>query len=224
MAERLMMTTPAPLYDGTYDSLLLHGDGFDGGTTFTDSSFYGFTPTKFGTVTTSVTAPKFGSASILFGASGSYLKYAHNAAHQFGASDWCIDFWVTLPASPTGFRILVQKTSGGNNRYAIYVNGANLIVEVGGTVTASLGTLTTGTPVHIEVGITAGRLYAFINGTKVRDSAETANALPTSDLFVGANTSGANTAINTRIDELRIRKGIGPHTANFTPPTVPYGS
>ena len=52
-----------PAVDG-YVETLLHGDGSDSGTTFTDSSSNGFTVSSSGSIVTSTTNPKFGTASI----------------------------------------------------------------------------------------------------------------------------------------------------------------
>ena len=53
--------------------LLMHFDGSNGGTVFTDSSIYNRAVTASGNVNTSTTQKKFGTASAYFDGSGDFL-------------------------------------------------------------------------------------------------------------------------------------------------------
>jgi hypothetical protein len=81
--------------------LLLHGDGANGGTTFTDSSSYAKSVTLYnGTPTTSTTTPKFGTTSLLFPSAESSLQVAA-ANFQFAtASAFTIECWVRMLGTP----------------------------------------------------------------------------------------------------------------------------
>jgi hypothetical protein len=62
----------------------------------------------------------------------------------------------------------------------------------------------------------------FIDGVLV-SSATLAGALTTNanPVYIGARSDGTG-ALNGRIDDLRITKGVARYTANFTPPTAPF--
>ena len=82
-----------PTYDPYFQnvSLLMHMDGTNGGTTFTDNSNYALsvTPTN---ATTSTTQVKFGTASAYFNGSA-YLTMPTTSQFAFGTGDFTIEFW-----------------------------------------------------------------------------------------------------------------------------------
>ena len=73
--------------------LLLHGNGSEGGTTFTDSSQNNLTVSSVGNVQTSLTQSKYGGSSIYFDGSGDGLS-ANNALVALGSGDFTIEAWV----------------------------------------------------------------------------------------------------------------------------------
>ena len=79
-------------YDPHYAnvSLLLHGDGADNGTVFTDNSHSPKTVTAYGNAKTSTAQSKFGGSSIFFDGNGDYLVSPSNSAFQFGTGDFTI--------------------------------------------------------------------------------------------------------------------------------------
>jgi hypothetical protein len=78
--------------------LLLHMDGADDGTVFTDSSTSPHTMSRNGTVTKTGTK-KFGTASAYFGGYGTnqYLTAPDSEDWNFGAGDFTLDFWINMP-------------------------------------------------------------------------------------------------------------------------------
>ena len=134
-------------------SLLLHGNGQNGGTVFTDSSLNNFTLTRAGNTITSTAQFKYGTASILFDGSGDYLSLGYNSAIDLIGSSFTIECWVR-PSSfkPYGTRIF--STGGGgvawNNTTGIHtlfqfgVNGEIELQISSGTATpVALGSITT---------------------------------------------------------------------------------
>ena len=100
-------------------SLLLHCDGSNGGTTFTDSSFWAHTPTVSGAVHTDTAIKKFGTASAQFdGTAGTHehLDYASSPQFGFGTGDWTIDFWVYSPnwSAGSGYGTPFDMRPGSN--------------------------------------------------------------------------------------------------------------
>lgn len=75
--------------------LLLHGNGANGGTTFTDSSAAARTFTFSGNAQTSTTQVKFGSASLKFDGTGDYIQTPYDTTDfKWWDSDFTIEAWV----------------------------------------------------------------------------------------------------------------------------------
>ena len=79
-----------------YTKLLLHCDGTNGGTTFTDSSPSGHTVTAQGATHTDTTIKKFGTASAQFGGDGTGddLTIPDSSDWDIGTGDFTFDCWV----------------------------------------------------------------------------------------------------------------------------------
>ena len=83
---------------GAQTVLLLHCDGTDGATTFTDSSDTSHTVTANGNAQIDTDQSKFGGASGLFDGTGDYLSIPDSADWDFGTGDWTIDFLIRFNA------------------------------------------------------------------------------------------------------------------------------
>jgi hypothetical protein len=82
-------------------SLLLHMDGANGSTTFTDSGPNALAVTAVGNAQISTAQSKFGGASGIFDGTGDYLTVASHASVAFGLGDFSIECWVNFSALPT---------------------------------------------------------------------------------------------------------------------------
>ena len=74
-------------------------DGSNGGTTFTDSSYWQHPATVGGNTHTDTAVKKFGTASAQFdGTTGNdYLEFATASGFGLGTGDWTIDWWCRSP-------------------------------------------------------------------------------------------------------------------------------
>jgi len=216
-------------------SLLLHCDGSNDGTTFTDSSFWAHTPTVAGNTHTDTAVKKLGTASAQFDGTGDYLDYASSPAFGFGTGDWTIDFWIYASASGFGtFAIPFDMRSGaasvgspflffdtGNSNIPGFTDGS------GTTRCSSNVALSNETWYHIAVVKSSNVTKVYTNGvtgasgTYATEFADTVDYKTTNPLRLGHTTSGSY-ALNGYLDEFRITKGIARWTANFTPDTSPY--
>lgn len=82
-------------------SLLLHMDGTNNSTTFTDSGPNSLAVTAVGDAKISTALSKFGGASAYFDGTGDYLTVASHGSIAFGLGDFTIECWVNFSASPT---------------------------------------------------------------------------------------------------------------------------
>ena len=104
----------------SFTKLLLHMDGSDSGTTFTDSSSNGLTVTANGNVHTDTSVKKFGTASAEFDGSGDYLSIADNAIFYSRFESYSYECWVrfkSLPSSGNAMNIWSQNHNNGSGQY-----------------------------------------------------------------------------------------------------------
>lgn len=87
-------------------SLLLHMDGTNGSTTFTDSSSNNLTVTAVGSTSITTSGQQFGTGAGNFNGTSSYLTVANNALNSFGLQDFSIECWVNFSALPSTNQIM----------------------------------------------------------------------------------------------------------------------
>ncbi len=215
-----------------YDSvsLLLHGNGTDGSTTFTDNSPSPKTITPFGNAQIDTAQSKFGGASMLFDGTGDYLSTPYTSDWSPGSGDYTVECWIR-PTSLSGNSTIVAPLSGTRG-WRFYFDSSNgrvvlLKYDSSGNVSFPLTSttlLTVNTWQHVAWTKVGATYRLFINGIKdaeTTDSVEisTDNSPP---LIVGrtGNIDGGYFVGN--IDDLRITKGVARYTANFTPTTEQF--
>src|SRR5690606_17008690 len=97
-------------------SALLHFDGEDESTTFTDETGRIWTPG--GDAKISTTGPKFGTGCGLFDGDGDYLTTASSDGFAFGTGDYTIEAWVYI----AGDRGQNQRIFGWSDDWSVYVS------------------------------------------------------------------------------------------------------
>jgi len=200
-------------------SLLLHMDGTNGSTTFTDSSANTFSPSSVnGQVQLTTTGPKFGTAAGLFDGDGDFLTYGSSTAFAFGTGDYTVEFWMNSTAG-NGTPIC-QPVNG--NGWAIIILGGTLYVQASFNTTNDIivpaAAFTNGSWNHVAICRSGTSLRLFLNGVQQGSTATSSNNYTTQTLTVG---SGPN-FYNGKLDELRLTKGVARYTANFTAPIAAF--
>ena len=222
----------------TYTKLLLHCDGADGSTTFSDSSNNNHTVTANGSVEIDTAQSKFGGASGLFTSTSSdYLSVPDSADWNFGSNPFTVDFWIRpiedLDSQNRGF--FRQRVDWGNQIFC-FVDGGRLSLRVksGSVITVSLGMAspygwTANTWYHIAVirgwGGNTDDWALCIDGTAeatVTDSDSVPDYAAPFEVGRAEDAGGTLYYFNGHIDEFRVSKGIARWTSNFTPPTKAY--
>jgi len=208
---------------------MLHADGVDGGTTFTDSSSSAQTVTANGNAQLDTAQKQFGTASALFDGTGDFLSIGDSEDWNFGTGDFTIDFWIRFNATEAGATDTLLDIGDGNvdgiqiNQTEIAGPTEVLSVVINGNTFTFDWNPSTATWYHVAVTRSGTNLRSFIDGTQIGVT-ETNNSDITSGaggVKIGSN-SGGGSAINGWIDELRIVKGTAVWTSNFTPPTAAY--
>lgn len=211
--------------------VMLHGDGTDTSTTFTDSSLTPHTITPSGTAQIDTAQSKFGGASMLLDGNSDYVSTPDFAALDLAAADFLIDCWVRRTSTSANDTICARSTSGVSYFYLAF-EGLDLRLRdyVSGNVFDMTRTLvmSTNTWYHIEASRTGTAWRIFLNG--VQQGATVTDATSLTARAVGLDIGSLQAAspdyyFNGWIDEFRFQAGTGAggHTSNFTPRTTAYG-
>lgn len=214
--------------DDGYTKSLLHMDLVSGSSTFIDES--GKVWTNSGTPAISTSTYKFGGASVYFFGNGK-ITTPDSDDFNVGSGNFTVDFWMRKYVTGANQRIYGQSDSSGGN---ISFYGAIDVTEhvnfyiVSGTTYYGYATSATIADTnwhHIAHVRNGNTLLQFIDGTGY-ESFDVTGISPNNsgNLFaIGERGEQTSAYFNGRIDEFRFSKGIARWTANFTPPTEPYG-
>lgn len=202
-----------PFYNNV--SLLLHMDGTDNSTTFTDSSINNFTMSTTGNTKISTAQSKFGPSSAFFDGSGDFLSAPNNSAFEFGTGDFTIEFWARVL---TGYNNAIGVMWHNAPNLLIWSNNGTFSAYCNGSFIGSF-IYTVDTWYHIALCRAAGTMRFFINGSQEGSQSDSTNYTGNSCVF-GHVYNIWNFGGN--IDEVRITKGIARYTSNFTEPSEPF--
>ena len=182
---------------------------------------------------TSATAWNFGSTgSALFNGSTQNFSVATNAAFDFASSSFTIEAWVYLNA--TGTAQCIQSTYpaafASTTGYEFFINASNFLVfdtfltGVNQTITATNQALTSGVWTHVAVVNNAGTYNLYVNGTQctyTSNITQAVNSGGTAVTFGRSLYTSFTHPLNGYMTNIRVVKGVGVYTGNFTVPTQP---
>lgn len=212
---------------------MLHFNGADTSTTFTDA--IGHTWTASGNAQIDTAQSVFGGASGLFDGTGDYISAPDHINWQLdGGSNsnaWTIDLRVRFNGDPLATVVdFVGQHQDANNYWAFLYNSntLQLLVNSGGSTIINVSRTwnpASATWYHLALvkdGTTGYTFYA--DGTNLGAALTDTSTLPdyTGSLYVGGNAVSNVWYLAGWIDELRISKGIARWTADFTPPSAEY--
>lgn len=214
--------------DDSYTKSLLHMDGLDASTTFTDES--GKVWTAYGNAQIDTAQAVFGGASGLFDGTGDYIETPDHADFDLGANDFTIDFRFR-PNNVDAAQYLLGSSDGSTDRaYSVAYSSSNLFFDysTNGTSATTLGrpaTFAVGNWYHIAFVRSGNLMYMFQNGALLTTSqAITGTIFNSGQTFKAGTRAVGDSMFNGWIDEFRVSKGIARWTAAFNPPTVAYGT
>lgn len=195
---------------------LLHFDGSDGSTTFTDEK--GLTWTNSGAPTISTLQSKFGGASGKFNGGTDALSIAASAAFNL-TSTFTVEFFLRIPTTTALRSVFSVYTPGVGGMYLyLTATGAISFYISGGGATSQ--PLLVDAWVHIAVVGSGSVTKLYVGG--VLDGTVNAGAGFSSPyLRIGQDANTAGNSFIGNMDEFRITKGVARYTANFVPPSAP---
>lgn len=216
-------------------SLLLYGNGTNGGTTFTDSSGTPKTMTAYGGAQTSTAQSVYGGSSMLFDGTDDYLQTAASTGFEFDAGAFTIDAYFRLastavdsmfmyygnPAGTTGIEVawgLRYLTSTGKANFFFYYGATPYSISTTTSISAD-------TWYFIEVTRFGADTYIFLDGVLENTlglSNFPINAPSGRMLNVGKYLDSDPRYMNGYLQMLRTTKGVARNTTTFTPGAMPF--
>ena len=222
--------------DDSYTKSLLHFDGDDASSTFTDES--GKEWTRAGTAQIDTAQSVFGGASGLFDGNSDYITTPDSADWYLddgsNSNKWTIDFRVRFNGDPgTGEQGFLTQWASGTNRWNIRLSNNTLYfsVRTADTLVINVNNAwnpATATWYHVAIvkNGTSGYMM-FVEGSQIgstqTDTDTMANLSATLQVGRTIDSSSVSSYFNGWMDELRISKGIARWTSDFTPPSSAYG-
>jgi len=220
--------------DDSYTKSLLHFDGADASTTFTDES--GKTVTPNGNAQLDTAQKVFGTASSLLDGNGDYLTWSDSTDFSPGTGAFTIDFRIRINSLGAYNTVLDMRTADNAtvNDLAFGVqwgaSGKPYVYGLGnGAGATEIATaFSTNTWYHVALvgngGADGSRtVKCYINGVLADGVTVTVNYnLNLNRLVLGTYALKNNYFFNGWIEEFRFSKGIQRWTSDFTPPSAQY--
>lgn len=212
--------------------LLVHCDGTNGSTTFTDVSASVHTVTATN-ATVDTSTSKFGGASATFNGTSARLVNTVTLGDFAFSGDFTVDLWINTSdatvdgaganrriwstgdiTANTGALDLVIDTSGHCVLFRF-----NVVTLITGSVNVANGAWR-----HIAIARSGTSMKLFVDGTQDGSTSSDATSFTdTTAFYIGVRGGAINGFWHGNVDEIRV-SNIARWTANFTPPTAAYDS
>lgn len=196
--------------------LLLNNNG----STITDDSLYGRTPSVLGGAITTATQKKFGGKS-LQRPSGNVLQFAASTDFTPGTGDFTVEFYRYVTSSTATTYQLARANGGSAGRWALGENGTNKLSwwYLGSAIVASPTNTPYGVWQHCAYSRSGGTGYLCCDGAVVASGADANDYSSTDALSIfGDQSSGVLSDGGVYLDFVRITIGAGRYTGSYTPP------
>lgn len=206
---------------------LLHLDGSNGSTTFTDEYASGAW-TSSGSPTgaqLSTAQAKFGATSAAFvRSSNSQIASGGSSVYQIFGGDFCVDCWFYLTTSTNNNQCIFEFGTNDANRTNVSVVSNLIVMFSNGSTRINGGSFTTlNSWVHVALERVGTTITLYVNGTSVGTS--TTSALASGNVSVSIGSTAAHSTppatMDGYVDEVRICTSAK-FRGNFTPRTGPY--
>lgn len=215
-------------------SLLLHCNGSDGSTAFTDSSSNAHSITASGDAQIDTAQSKFGGASGLFDGTGDWLTCPSHSSLNLQTGDFTLECWIRPSALSSYHTIASHLHSDGYSPWVLYLDAWNkspkLVFSFSTTssnwrIETAEGALSTGTWYHVAATRSGNDFRLFLDGdligTQTRSITLRSTAAP---VRIGVNNPvDFPNLFAGWIDDFRITKGVARYTAAFDAPTAEFG-
>lgn len=196
--------------------LLLHCNGTNGSTTFTDSSQNGLNVTANGNSQISTAQSKFGGASAYFDGTSNGIQ-VQNSVLITGTGQFTIEMWFYASSLDGG--LMHSGNFNGGYELGLYTSGLKFWTFNGSDV---LTTTAPSTNAWHHVAITrdsSNVLRMFVDGSLADSTTGFTEDLFRNLLVIGTSRTTAND-FDGYVDDFRLTTGVARYTSAFTPPTA----
>jgi hypothetical protein len=193
-------------------SLLLHMDGVNGSTTFTDNSSNALAVTRTGTPAISTAQSVFGGASASFDGTGQFLSPSSSTGMLFSNGDFTVEFWFYANSlSASAYSAIMGFHNGGTTDWGVFARSNGVWIYGGGAGLIGGGTVATGVWNHFAATRNGTTVRTYLNGTQVGSATNvtgdyTNNAGNT--FRVGDDHTSVNPSFSGLLDDIRITKAV----------------
>jgi hypothetical protein len=189
-------------------SALLHFDGANGSTTFTDNGPLGLTFSASGNAQLTTTGAKFGTACLLLDGNGDYATCSANSALNFGTSPFSIEFWVNFTG--TGTQYIMDYATANTSIIAITPSSGAVWVYSQGSFCINAGStaFSTGQWYFIQLIRSGGTWTVYRNGVQyAQATGQSSRTFGSSSLAFYIGIAGnMGSATYGKIDDFRVTK------------------
>jgi len=218
----------------SYVKAMLHFNGANGSTTFTDETGRTWTARP---AVLDANDKKFGTAAGFFQASsGYYIDTPDSADFDVGSGDFTVDFWARRSSANAPHFMCGQCATGGststmsismlfdsdNKPYTYIGSGGSVLSTSAGTTTVTADSI-----FHHTAFVRYGNIGTmYLDGVAQGVIGLTGVTVNNSSYKFAIGRRGEDNSyyFNGWIDEFRFSKGIARWTADFTPPTMEYAA
>jgi len=218
-----------------FTKVLLHFDGTNGSTIFPDTAKGASAPhtwTSHGGAQLNSAQIKFGTNSLLNGATPSWIDTPDSADFTLGANDFSVDSWIYSLGTLASVRIIAAQAnaSGVDVSFYLGLNASNQVTAflssdgLSGTAVNGSSSVSINTWHHLAFVRRGNVLKLFLDGIQEGgDQAFTGAAHDSASSFSILRPGDENGLyFASRVDEFRMSVGIARWSSNFTPPTRAY--
>lgn len=205
-------------------SSLLHFDGADGSTTFTDQKGHVWTPSGNAQIDTAQS--RFGGASLLLDGDGDYITSPTHADFGFGTGDFTVEGHFRRTGTNTNAFLADFRVVGGAS-FMVWCSQTHQANKLGYSTETGTGfvsgptAFSSGAWNHWAVSRQSGTVRGFLKGVLQFTTTDTRNFISPQGVLIGSSDTADQGAVGN-VDDVRITKGIARYTAGFTPPAAPF--
>lgn len=204
-----------------YVTLLMHCEGENNGTTFTDNSSVPKTITPYNGAITSTTQKKAGSTSADC-TGDNYLEVTDTASLRFGTNPFTVEMFVYMSALSNWGAIFQKGIWNASGALTLILGSSSIKCCLNGNDTGDVSHgMSINTWTHVAITRDSSNNFRiFVNGVLKKTSTLSVNLNSTANIQI-FNGGGIVSAGSGYVDEIRITTYCR-YTENFTPPTVPF--
>jgi hypothetical protein len=212
-------------------SLLIQGNGIHGSQNILDTSSNHVGIVAYGDTQIDTDIRKFAPGCVLFDGAGDYLLIGANSGFNFGTGAFTIEGWIRIHGNSNQTILLLNASEAGYGGLKLSLDSSgHLSLDMQSTSKSSWdyssGTINPGSLINNWHLFTvsrdnSGNIKVFIDGDTLYSDTWAGTIYSGGQNYIGALNNSTN-YLHAHLDDLRITKGIGRYTQNFTPPNTPF--